>query len=143
MLVVGGLGCAAIGYFLGLPFLGSGLVFMIMYVWSRKNANQPISMFGFVFMGMHLPWVMLAFSVLIGNSPVMNIIGIIVGHLYYFSLTIVPAKYGWNMIRTPEFVHNFFAAGNYGVAYTPAGQAVRVERPGQHRWGGGRVLGDH
>ena len=46
MLLLGGAIMCVIGYFFSLFFMGPGLVFMILYVWSRKNATQPISFFG-------------------------------------------------------------------------------------------------
>eukprot|EP00941_MAST-03F_sp_MAST-3F-sp1_P000437 g437.t1 len=143
MLIIGGV-CLLFfgGYLLGEPFFGMPAVFMAMYVWSRKNANQPVSMFGFQFRGMHMPWVMLAFSILLGNSPVPNLLGIVAGHSYYFLLTVVPAKYGYNLIETPQFIHDFFEVGRFTTTQTTSGNTVRMARPqGQHYWGTGRALG--
>ncbi len=35
-----------LGWLLELPLLGYSLVFMIIYVWSRKFADRPVSLFG-------------------------------------------------------------------------------------------------
>lgn len=142
MMLLGGAVMCAIGYMFSLFFMGPALVFMVLYVWSRRNATQPISFFGFGFKGIHLPWVMMAFSVLIGNSPIMDIVGVVTGHVYFFCLQVFPAKYGKELISTPQFLINFFEAGQYTHSYTPAGNQVRAPRPqGQHRWGQGNVLG--
>jgi len=41
-----------------------------------------------------LPWVLLAFSVLLGASPVVDLLGIFVGHVYYYLEDIVPRMPG-------------------------------------------------
>lgn len=35
-----------IAFFMGLPFLGSSLIFMIVYVWSRRNPTMPVAIWG-------------------------------------------------------------------------------------------------
>lgn len=72
-------------------FLGSALTFMMAYVWGRRNEDVKMSFLGFLqFNAPYLPWVMLTFSVLIGNAVVMDIIGICVGHMYYFVEFVYP-----------------------------------------------------
>ena len=67
-------------------------------------------MFGFlVFRAPYLPWVMLGFSVLIGNAITMDLIGIAVGHVYYFLEFVYPVMAevrGWRIkrIMEPPFV---------------------------------------
>merc|ERR1711871_1859978 len=91
-----------------------GLICMVMYVWSRKNPDTIMNFFfGFKFKGIYLPWVMLGFSVLIGNSPVDNLIGIFVGHLYYFLVVIAPRQYNRHLLSTPQFLHDIFAADGF------------------------------
>ena len=96
------------GYFLKIPVLSSALVFMILYVWSRRNPETPMNFFGFRFKGFYIPWVMLAFSVLIGNSPVMDLLGIAAGHLYFFLQDVLPetsgALGGTRLLITPRFM---------------------------------------
>ena len=53
----------------------------------------------------YLPWVMLSFSVLLGNSVTMDLIGICVGHLYYFLEFVYPVMAeirGWRVKRIME-----------------------------------------
>lgn len=65
-----------------------------------------MAMFGFlVFRAPYLPWVMLGFSVLIGNAITMDLIGIAVGHLYYFLEFVYPVMAelrGWHIRRVME-----------------------------------------
>ncbi|KAL6131808.1 hypothetical protein ACLB2K_070181 [Fragaria x ananassa] len=50
-------------------FLGSSLVFMIVYVWSRELPDARINVYGLVhFKGFYLPYVMMAIDLLLGNS---------------------------------------------------------------------------
>ncbi|KAL0592245.1 hypothetical protein ABG067_000352 [Albugo candida] len=77
-------------FFLDFPFLGPALIFMIVYVWSRRNATTPVAIWGFQFEGLYLPWALIAFTVLIGGNPIMDICGVVAGHLYYFLLELMP-----------------------------------------------------
>ena len=52
-------------------FLGYSLTFMMVYVWGRRNETFPMNFLGlFNFPAPWLPWVLLAFSALLGASPV-------------------------------------------------------------------------
>ena len=143
MLLVGASLLLMISYFLPQMILGPALVFTIVYVWSRRHPNQPCAMFGFKFQGQYLPWVYCAFSIIIGKSPTMNLMGIAVGHIYYFTLQIVPVMYGYNLIQTPKFLIDTFNAGQYSYSYSASGNQVRGNQParGYRNWGTGRALG--
>ena len=96
-------------------FLGYSLTFMMVYVWGRRNETFPMNFLGlFNFPAPWLPWVLLAFSALLGASPVppppppkaggprlgraapttphhrfippqvVDLVGILVGHVYYY-----------------------------------------------------------
>jgi len=90
--------------FLTVNFLGSSLSFMMMYVWGRRNEEARMSFLGvFSFTAPYLPWVMLTFSMLLGNSAIMvDVIGIFVGHSYYFLEYVYPVIAeirGWKVKR--------------------------------------------
>lgn len=65
-----------------------------------------MSFLGFLtFNAPYLPWVMLGFSVVIGNNVTMDVIGIMVGHLYYFLEFVYPVMAeirGWQIKRIME-----------------------------------------
>lgn len=66
--------------FTKIKFLGHPLTFMMVYLWSRDPDNYHIRMsfFGVLtFSAPYLPWVLLAFSLLIGNPIEMDVLGII------------------------------------------------------------------
>ena len=134
MLIFGALMQTLIGYFMGLPFMGPMLVFMGLYVWSRRNEDLPMSIFGIKLTGFQYPWAMLALSVLMGNSPVPDLIGIFTGHIFYFLVEVGPNKYAetwpkWAMMQTPTFLFDMFeermvhpgAGANRGAAPAPRG----------------------
>lgn len=83
MLLFGAVAMTAIAPFINIQFFGSSLTFMMVYVWGRRNESVRMSFLGvFQFNAPYLPWVLLAFSVLIGNTYVVDTIGIAVGHVY-------------------------------------------------------------
>ncbi|GAB9470956.1 hypothetical protein Gpo141_00008183 [Globisporangium polare] len=149
MLFFGAVVLWVIAFFMGLPFLGSSLIFMIVYVWSRRNPTMPVAIWGFQFEGLYLPWALIAFTVLMGGNPMMDGFGVVAGHLYYFLLEVLPTTKGWNLIQTPSFFANMFPSPQ-GVAGAtpivgargPAGAAAAAGGGGGgYAWGTGRPLG--
>lgn len=81
---------------------------MMVYIWGRLNPNQRMSFLGlFPFTAPYLPWVLLIFSVLLGNPVTIDLVGIAVGHIYYFCDFIFPVVAelrGWTrtrIVKTP------------------------------------------
>eukprot|EP00742_Colponemidia_sp_Colp-10_P000634 GILJ01000692.1.p1 GENE.GILJ01000692.1~~GILJ01000692.1.p1 ORF type:complete len:258 (-),score=34.19 GILJ01000692.1:113-844(-) len=113
----------------GVPILGPSFVFAFLYVWSKRDPMVPMSMFGFLFQSFHWPWVLLAFSVLIGGSIVLDLFGIAVGHFFYFLKDILPVQYGYNLLKTPSFLFSYFPSratvGNNFTAGTTAAAPPR------------------
>lgn len=61
------------------------------------------------FQAPYLPWVLLAFSILLGSSTVVDIIGIIVGHFYYFFEDVFPnGPHGFRILETPRIIKTAF-----------------------------------
>lgn len=85
---------------------------MLVYVWSRRNPYVQMNFFGLLnfhvsafnycarsihwslynFQAPYLPWVLLGFSVLLGNAFSVDLIGMAVGHLYYFLEDVFPQQ---------------------------------------------------
>lgn len=108
MLMFGVAMMTAVGTFCKVQFLGSSLTFMISYVWGRRNESIRMSFFGIVTLtAPYLPWVLLAFSLALGNDKlIIDIIGILVGHSYYFLEYVYPVIAGirgwkWKRIMEP------------------------------------------
>jgi Derlin-2/3 len=108
-----------IDMFSRIRFLGHPLTFMMVYLWARDPENFYIRMsfFGVIqFNAPYLPWVLLLFSLMIGNPVEMDLLGIIVGHTYYFLDSVYPEVArirGWEMKKiliTPSILHYIFTA---------------------------------
>lgn len=95
-----------------MPFLGSPLSFSLVYIWARRNPAVRLSFLGlFVFTAPYLPWVLLGFSLLLHNTlPKDDLLGIVVGHIYYFFSDIYPRiRGGSRPLDPPELWRRLFA----------------------------------
>lgn len=70
----------ALAYVFELIVLSEPLLYVIMYVWSRREPEAQANIFGFKFQAIYLPWVYIAIRVLMGNSIVAPMIGIAAGN---------------------------------------------------------------
>jgi hypothetical protein len=139
-------------WLLRLFILGQSLVMTILYFWSRKYPDETMTfMFGFRFKSLYLPWVLVGFHFLTGGSPAPELLGIAVGHMYWFALDVLPRTHGIRLIKTPALIQRWLpnagVAGIRGVggAFYPRPrfpEPGRVPPPGGHQWGAGHVLGD-
>ncbi|XP_018333552.1 derlin-2-like isoform X3 [Agrilus planipennis] len=79
----------------------------------------------------YLPWVLLAFSLLLGNAVYVDLLGIAVGHVYYFIEDVFPSQRGgFKILKTPAFMKALFNS-NDDPDYMP----LPEERPGGFEWG--------
>ena len=106
MLSFGIVAMTLVASYTDVTFLGSALTFMMIYVWGRRNEDVKMSFLGlFTFHAPYLPYVMLGFSVLLGNSVKVDLIGILVGHISYFLEYVFPVLAevrGWPIKRLME-----------------------------------------
>lgn len=73
-------------------FFGSSLTFMLVYLWGKRNPEMQISLLGLVgFSAPYLPWVLMGFSLLLGHDITNDILGIAVGHCFYYCEDVWPA----------------------------------------------------
>jgi len=97
---------------LQLSFLGGPLLYVVLYVWSRNFSDSPVSIMGFLkLQGFYLPWAYLGIDMIMGMSPVESLLGIFVGHLYYFFGTLYPLRTGKNPLATPRWLTNMVENG--------------------------------
>ena len=135
-------------------FCGTSLIMAVIYYWSRVHpgAQGEVSfMFGLKFegeclfrktapsphcltpTGIYLPWVLVAFTVLMGGDPKPDLAGIAAAHLFYFLKDVYPAEHaGQKLISPPQFIRGIFS----NAVRDPNTNAF-----GGHRWGGGQRLG--
>jgi Derlin-2/3 len=76
---------------------------MLVYVWARRNPHVRMNFFNLLtFNAPYLPWVLLGFSLLLGNSVSVDLLGMAVGHVYYFLEDVFPNQPGgWKLLKTP------------------------------------------
>lgn len=103
---------------LGLFFVASPLVFMLLYVYSRNFPNQNASIMGlFTVQSFYLPFAFLGITIVLGGNPMFDIAGIVVGHLWWFLTELYPAQGGRNLLATPEWLQQCVA--NLGIGPPP------------------------
>ncbi|XP_054399146.1 derlin-3 isoform X8 [Pongo abelii] len=87
-------------------FLGQALMAMLVYVWSRRSPRVRVNFFGLLtFQAPFLPWALMGFSLLLGNSILVDLLGIAVGHIYYFLEDVFPNQPGGKrLLLTPGFL---------------------------------------
>ncbi|XP_054921662.1 derlin-2 isoform X4 [Dermacentor andersoni] len=80
----------------------------------------------------YLPWVLLGFSLILGNSVIVDIVGVIVGHIYYFLEDVFPnQRGGFRLLATPRFIKYLFESPVTDPNYNP----LPEDRPGGFDWG--------
>lgn len=104
MFLFGSVSMIIIGLFVNQLFLGHAFTIMLVYIWSRRNPHSRMNFFGLItFQAPYLPWVLLGVSVLLGSEIMTDLMGISVGHLYYFLEDVAPnLTGGYHFLRTPK-----------------------------------------
>lgn len=139
-----------IGFVADLMLLMDPMILSVLYVWCQLNKDMIVSFwFGTQFKAMYLPWVLLAFNMIVGGGGILELLGILVGHMYFFLMFKYPQDFGGvRLLNTPQILYKYFPNRRGGVS--GFGQAPASRRrpdnddndPGRHRWGGGgQVLG--
>ncbi|KAK0178561.1 hypothetical protein PV327_007439 [Microctonus hyperodae] len=121
-------------FFVNLLFLGHAFTLMLVYVWSRRTPFVRMNFFGLLnFHAPLLPWVLLGFSLLLGNVIWVDLIGMAVGHMYYFAEDVFPhQRGGFRILKTPHILKKLFDEHPEDSDYTP----LPEDRPGGFAWGG-------
>ena len=127
------------GYFLSAPILAQGLIMVLVYYWSRKNPNATMSlMFGIQFKSVYLPWVLVIMSLLMGKYPILDVVGIVVGHFYFFFTDVYPRTNGGRqLLKTPKFLVDIIPREYNRMIY---GSGRRDAQEQRHNWGAGQRL---
>jgi Derlin-2/3 len=121
MVVFGAVLMSVIAPHTKVQFLGSSLTFMMVYVWGqmRSNSGQRMMLLGILpFTAPYLPWVLLSFSLLLGHSAMVDVIGIAVGHSYFYLKFVLPEIAeirGWRcrqFLITPGLLHYIFGTSD-------------------------------
>ena len=108
---------------------------MLVYVWARRNPFVRMNFFGLLtFQAPYLPYVLLGFSLLLGNSVSVDLLGMAVGHTYYYLEDIFPNQPGgFKILKTPQILKVLCDEAPDDPDYAPPPE----ERPGGYDWGAG------
>jgi hypothetical protein len=154
MLLLGAIPMLLAAYLLNIPVLSFTLMTYMLYIWCNLNSNALLSLFMLPFQipARYFPWALMAFHMLMGGSPIYDLIGIIAGHMYYFVMFYYPREYNKVLLQTPGFLLSLFPPNRMNTTgfalnmNSSSGRQQRqpqqqMERPAAHRWGPGRRLG--
>lgn len=86
-----------LGYVFEIAVFSEPLLFVIMYVWSRREPEAQANIFGFKFKAIYLPWMYVALRLLMGNPIVGPLVGIATGSKQKYCYCIVSYL---NFVRT-------------------------------------------
>nr|XP_023502724.1 derlin-3-like isoform X1 [Equus caballus] len=76
MFLFGGVLMTLLGLLGSLFFLGQALTAMLVYVWSRRSPRVRVNFFHLLtFQAPFLPWALMGFSLLLGNSILVDLLG--------------------------------------------------------------------
>ncbi|CAI4220730.1 unnamed protein product [Auanema sp. JU1783] len=131
MFIIGSVLMIVSSIFVQMIFLGQAFTMMLVYVWSRRNPSVHMNFFGILqFTAPYLPWVLLLFSLLIGNSATVDFMGIACGHVYFFLEDVLPnERNGLRLLSTPDWLKWLCEGGE-------PPQVPEEDRAGGFEWGG-------
>uniref|UniRef100_A0A914MLJ6 Derlin n=1 Tax=Meloidogyne incognita TaxID=6306 RepID=A0A914MLJ6_MELIC len=150
MLIFNWICCVIICFVSEIYFLLEPMVLSVLYVWCQFNKDRTVSFwFGMQFKAVYLPWVLVAFNMVLRGGGINELIGILVGHTYYFLAFQYALDYGGSVIiMTPQFLYNYLpnrVGGFAGFGSVPQSRTATnrggATGGGGHNWGTGRELG--
>mmetsp|Transcript_9796 Transcript_9796/g.17716 ORF Transcript_9796/g.17716 Transcript_9796/m.17716 type:complete len:212 (+) Transcript_9796:94-729(+) len=96
-------------YFFGSStyFISGAMIDVMTYVWGRRNSAARIQVMFFSVRAPYLPWVIAWISLLMGGNIQDHLMGIAVGHVYYFFedvYPLLPTSKGFRLFKTPKIL---------------------------------------
>ena len=135
-----------IGLLVPIALLMDPLILGTIYVFCQLNPEMIVTFFfGIQFKAIYLPWVFVIFNFVLSGQFIMELLGIVVGHIYFFLKFKYPVEFGGrDFLQTPQFIQNLMPnnrllRGGFGRAPTRQQEARGNWNPFQ---GEGARLGD-
>ncbi|XP_073415267.1 derlin-3 [Dendrobates tinctorius] len=121
MFLFGGLIITVFGLFVNLYFMGQAFTLMLLYIWCRRNPSVHINILGILTVqAPYMPWILLVLSLLVGNSIIVDALGIAAGHIYYFLEDVYPNQPGGKkLLVTPEILKQILDEPHVDPNYNP------------------------
>jgi len=114
----------AVGCLMNLAVLFKIPIIAVIYVWCNLNKDVIVPFyFGLKVPAQYLPWVLCLFSMVVGGSGMIELLGIFVGHVYYFFKFRYAQDFGGpDLLRTPMWLQRAYptkrTAGGFGAPPT-------------------------
>lgn len=86
-------------------FFSGSMINVMTYVWGRRNPSTRLSVFLMPVPAPYLPFLLAFISLLVGGNLTDHLVGIAVGHLYYFLEDVypyMPTSNGFRLFMTPR-----------------------------------------
>eukprot|EP00792_Barthelona_sp_PAP020_P011572 TRINITY_DN564_c0_g1_i1.p1 TRINITY_DN564_c0_g1~~TRINITY_DN564_c0_g1_i1.p1 ORF type:complete len:225 (+),score=38.92 TRINITY_DN564_c0_g1_i1:58-732(+) len=95
----------------------------MIYLWSRHTPDAIVRIFGIIAIpARYLPVAIVVLNFFMGSSVASFIVGIIIGHSWYFLRDVLPPIKGINILKTPRFLHEIFNRNNQPQRFQGIGQ---------------------
>lgn len=137
------------GLIIPLYLLMDSLLLSAIYVYCMLNPELIVTFFfGLTFQAKYLPWVLGLFRLITAGNIFNEILGIVVGHVYFFFKFKYPGELGGvEYLVTPKFLQDMFPSdtrlsGGFGNVPTRAREDDRDDNRGGTFVGRGNRLGD-
>lgn len=148
MLIFNWLCLVIIGFFFQIYLIMDPMILSVMYVWCQLNRDTIVQFwFGTQFKAIYLPWVLVVFNLVVKGGGFTELLGIAVGHLYFFLMFKYPQDHnGPQLLRTPDILYKYFpnsasnVHGFFGRA--PENDQRRPPPAPPRNYGRGYRLGD-
>eukprot|EP01062_Namystynia_karyoxenos_P073499 TRINITY_DN70296_c0_g1_i1.p1 TRINITY_DN70296_c0_g1~~TRINITY_DN70296_c0_g1_i1.p1 ORF type:complete len:220 (+),score=66.54 TRINITY_DN70296_c0_g1_i1:68-727(+) len=106
---------------LGLMFLSHPMSFFLLYVWSRRNPDMHVSIYGiFTLRAPFLPWFLLVLDSAFGDWLASDLCGVAFGHIFWFMEDIAPRVLGRpkgvELFKTPALLAALFPSDRLDAA---------------------------
>lgn len=109
------------------PLFAQTLVTCILYLWSRRNPNANIQFILIPLSGRYLPFANLALQLAMQNPVSQLVHGMLVGHIFYYCIEVVPAVAGRRVVTTPRILIDG-ANHLFGVQHEYRPDAIQLQR---------------
>lgn len=139
-----------VGVIMDLPTLFIIPIMAVIYIWCNRNKEVIVPFyFGIQLQAQYLPWVLCLFQMVVADGGVPELIGIFVGHVYYFFKFRYMDFGGPDLLKTPQWLQAYYPSvrggrGGFGAPpVSPEGSSSSGGGGGFSAFGGrGRRLGD-
>ena len=82
-------------------------LYALLYIACKREPDSIVNFWGFAIKMSNFPWVLIIFSILIGQDILRLLSGYAAGHLYEFLKFILKDTYGYRILDTPAWFQRF------------------------------------